>query len=240
MTPGGAPLITVVIPVHNGELYLAEAVDSALAQTYRPVEVVVVDDGSTDGTAEVAAGLGAAVRYVHQPNRGPGGAMNRGVALARGEYVAFLSADDVWAPEKLAGQMAALVAEPSLDLVFGHVQHFLSPELDDEVARTLHCPPDPMPACSAGTLLTRLETFRRVGNFDEQWRVGEFFDWYARARDLGLRMHVLPAVVSRRRVHGANLSHRTNAPATGYARVLKATLDRRRRQAGSERSGSCD
>jgi glycosyltransferase involved in cell wall biosynthesis len=123
MTTTPRPSISVVIPVHNGELYLAEAVDSALAQTHRPAEVVVVDDGSTDGTAEVAAGLGAAVRYVHQRNRGPGGAMNRGVALARGEYVAFLSADDVWEPEKLAGQMAALVADPSLDLVFGHVQH---------------------------------------------------------------------------------------------------------------------
>jgi hypothetical protein len=77
-----------------------------------------------------------------------------------------------------------------------------------------------------------------VGNFDEQWRVGEFFDWYARARDLGLRERVLPAVVSRRRVHGGNLSHRTDAPATGYARVLKATLDRRRRQAGADGSAS--
>ena len=120
--------------------------------------------------------------------------------------------------------------QPEIDLVFGHVQHFLSPELDETVARSLRCPPDPMPSCSAGTMFTRATTFGRVGPFDERFRVGEFFDWYARAADLGLVASILPQVVSMRRVHGANLSLRERAPQTGYARVLKATLDRRRSQ----------
>lgn len=228
MIPSSAPLVTVVIPVYDGALYLGEAIESVLAQTYRPVEVVVVDDGSTDSTPAVAQRFGDAVRYTCQDNAGPAAAMNRGLGLAAGDYIAFLSADDLWVPEKLAWQMAAAVPEGEADLVFGHVLHFLSPELTEDVARTLRCPPDPMPARSAGTLLARLATFRRVGLFDERWRTGEFFDWYGRAADLGLQAHILAQVVSRRRVHAANHSYRSRAPQTGYAKVLKATLDRRR------------
>lgn len=218
--------VTVVIPVHNGEAYLRDAVESVLAQTQGQPEIVVVDDGSTDGTARVAEGFGDALRYVRQPNGGPGSAMNRGAALAQGEHLAFLSADDVWVPEKLSWQLAAM-REDDADLVFGHVQHFLSPELDQRQAAALSCPAEPMPATSAGTMLTRLETFRRVGPFDDRWRVGEFMDWYSRATELGLGTLVLPEVVSRRRVHGGNHSLRSRAP-QGYAAILKANLDRRR------------
>ena len=228
------PRVSVVIPVHNGERYLAAAIESVLAQRSPAHEIVVVDDGSTDGTPGVVSGFGEAVRYVHQDNAGPGAAMNRGAGMAEGDHIGFLSADDLWTPEKLALQLAALRDEPEADLVFGHVQHFLSPELDPETAAGLHCPPDPMPATSAGTLLTRLETFCRVGGFDQSYRVGEFFDWYARANDLGLTTRILPDVVSRRRVHGDNHSRRSRAPETGYARVLKANLDRRRAAAKRE------
>jgi glycosyltransferase involved in cell wall biosynthesis len=223
------PLITTVIPVYNGESYLGEAIESVLTQTHCPVELIVVDDGSTDDTSAVAARFGNDVRYVSQPNGGPAAAMNRGLALARGDYISFLSADDVWVSEKLTWQLAAATEQPEVELFFGHVQHFLSPELDPALALRLRCPRDPMPANSAGTLLTRTATFDRVGQFDTRWRVGEFFDWYSRALDLGLRSSVLPQVVSRRRVHAANHTYRTRAPTAGYAQVLKATLDRRRR-----------
>jgi glycosyltransferase involved in cell wall biosynthesis len=222
--------VTVVIPVHNGEAYLGDAVESVLAQTQGRPEIVVVDDGSTDGTARVAEGFGDALLYITQPNGGPASAMNRGAAQARGEYLSFLSADDVWAPEKLARQLAAL-RESDADLVFGHVEHFLSPELDPGEAAALSCPAEPMPATSAGTMLTRLETFRRVGPFDDRLRVGEFMDWYSRATEAGLEALVLPEVVSRRRVHGGNHSLRSRAPQS-YAAILKANLDRRRAAAG--------
>ncbi len=221
-----APLVTVVIPVHDGERYLPEAVASVLGQTHSAVQVIVVDDGSTDGTAAAAAAFGDAVEYVHQENAGPAAAMNRGAGRAGGELISFLSADDVWVPEKLALQLAALRAGGP-DLVFGHVRHFLSPELDAAAAARLRCPPEPMPATSAGTLLTRLDTFWRVGPFDEGYRVGEFLDWYSRAGDLGLTTLILPGVVSHRRVHGANHSLRERAPAS-YAQILKANLERRR------------
>jgi glycosyltransferase involved in cell wall biosynthesis len=217
----------VVIPVFNGERYLAEAIESVLAQTLPVFELIVVDDGSSDRTAEIARGFGKAVRYECQSNAGPAAAMNRGVALAAGPLVAFLSADDLWMPDKLAWQTAVLAEDHAVDMVFGHAQQFFSPELDEATRRTLRCPADPMPACAAGTLLTARDTFLRVGAFDERWRAGEFMDWYARATDLGLRDVLLPAVVLRRRVHGANHSTRTANLGATYARVLKATLDRR-------------
>jgi glycosyltransferase involved in cell wall biosynthesis len=230
---GSAVSVSVVIPAYNAGRYLAEAVASALEQTRSPAEVIVVDDGSTDDTAAVAEGFGPTVRLVRQANVGPAAAMNAGTVLATGTHLAFLSADDRWAPNKLELQLARLDDDPTLDLVFGHVAHFLSPDLDPEVASGLHCPDHPMPAKSAGTMLIRRATFDRVGPFETSFRTGEFFDWFARATDLGLRHEVLPEVVSHRRVHRTNHSRVERAPQTGYAKVLKAMIDRRRAQDGN-------
>lgn len=116
------PLISCIVPVFNGERYLWEALESIFAQTYRPIEVLVVDDGSTDGTGAVAASYGSRLRYLWQPNAGPAAARNRGLEAARGEFVAFLDADDLWHPEKLARQMARFAARPGLDGSVAHVQ----------------------------------------------------------------------------------------------------------------------
>jgi glycosyltransferase involved in cell wall biosynthesis len=225
--------ISVIIPVYNGAAYLAEAVESARAQTLAPRRIVLVDDGSTDATPEVAARLQAdgrapAVEYVRQANGGPAAALNRGVAMVADGYVAFLDADDVWLPDKLRLQLDALAG--GADLAFGHVQNFISPELDPKVAATLQCPPDPMPAPIASTMLARVADFRRVGPLNEAIRIGEFLDWYGRATDLGLTVAMPPQVVARRRLHGANHSLSRGDNARDYTSVLKAMLDRRRRE----------
>jgi glycosyltransferase involved in cell wall biosynthesis len=225
--------ITVVIPVYNGALYLAEAVESVRQQS-RPVgQIVLVDDGSTDATPEIAAamcrdGCDPPVHYVRQDNAGPADAMNHGVALARSGLLAFQSADDVWMPEKIAWQLPAL--EAGADLVFGHMQNFISPELDAVTAASLQCPPDPMPGHNAGTLLSRLDTFRKIGPLDTRFRIGEFIDWYGRANDAGLASVMLPQVVCMRRLHGKNHSLSRKTEAVGYAHVVKAMLERRRGQ----------
>jgi glycosyltransferase involved in cell wall biosynthesis len=217
---------TVVIPVYNGAKYLAEAVDSVRRQAFASSEIVIVDDGSTDATAEIATGL-PGVRYVHQPHAGPAAALNHGVRLATRKFIAFLSADDVWCPDKLAVQHGALGQAPEGKLVFGHMQHFVSPEIDPGLAAKLQCPPEPMPAFSAGSLLATLDTFHSVGPFNETFKVGEFLDWYGRARDLGREIILVDEVVSMRRVHGSN--HSTKMLRTdSYGPVLKALLDRRR------------
>ncbi len=217
---------TVVIPVHNGAKYLAEAVESARRQTLGAARIVIIDDGSTDGTSEIAARFHD-VTYARQQHAGVAAALNHGVRLATDGFISFLSADDVWCPDKLALQHAALGASPEGRLVFGHMQHFISPEIAEEVAVRLYCPAEPMPAFSAGTMLATLDTVRAIGPFNENFKVGEFMDWYARARDLHREIVMLPDIVSMRRVHGANFSTEALRTKT-YVPVLKALLDRRR------------
>lgn len=106
------PEVSAVIPAYNAARYLGEAIDSALAQTFRDLEIIVIDDGSTDDTARVVARYGGSVRSISQPNRGVSSARNRGIEESRGRYVAFLDADDVWMPAKLQRQLEALRENP--------------------------------------------------------------------------------------------------------------------------------
>lgn len=220
-------LVSVIIPVYNGERYLGEAIESALAQTDEPMEIIVIDDGSTDRSADVARKSGA-VRYEFQENQGIGAARNRGVQVARGDFFAFLDADDLWTPDKLRLQMSAMERNPDLDLVFGHVQEFLSPELVESLQDQVRIADGVVPGLIPSTLLVRREAFLRTGFFETQWRMGEFAAWYARAIEHNLQQAILPDLVTRRRVHDANNGRRQGAAAIDYVRILKASLDRRR------------
>lgn len=111
------PLVSVIVPAYNAEAHLSEAIDSALAQTYPRVEVVVVDDGSTDRTRTVMAAYGDRIRAVHQENAGPAAARNAGICASRGELLGFLDADDVWLPERLDRLVSVLEATPELGMV---------------------------------------------------------------------------------------------------------------------------
>ena len=117
-------LISCIVPAYNGERYLGQTIDSILGQTYRPIEVIVVDDGSTDRTADVAAGYGAPVRLISQPNAGPAAARNTGIEAARGVFLAFLDSDDLWHEEKLERQMQRFAARPELDYCVTHIRNF--------------------------------------------------------------------------------------------------------------------
>ena len=222
------PLVSVVMPVYNGGRYLVEAVESVLAQSYRLLELILVDDGSTDGSADLACGFGTALRYEYQANAGQSAARNRGIQLARGPLLAFLDDDDYWSTGKLALQVAVLASDPSVDAVFGHVRQFVSPDLDREAAGRVRYHAEVMPGYAPGTMLIRREAFDRVGLFDPQWRVGEFVHWYARAVEAGLRTVLLPDIVLHRRVHDDNQGIKQRDQSVQYVRILKATLDRRR------------
>ena len=228
------PLISVMIGVYNAEGYLAEAIDSVFAQTYRPLELIVVDDGSTDGSADVARGYGEALTYIHQDRQGNGGARNTAVGAAKGDFFAFLDADDRFTPNKLDLQMAALEADPELDLVFGHVAEFVSPELDDEVRARLRTPEPNAPWAAPNLMLIRRDSFMRAGLFSTDLRVGVTVDWYARAMEQGLRKVVLPDVVLERRIHTSNNGIRERDSRSQYIHVLKASMDRRRRMQEAE------
>lgn len=222
------PTIGVVIPVYNGERYLAEAIESVLAQRYRPLQVLAVDDGSTDRSAAVVRRFGGAIRYVNQPHGGAGSARNRGVGLLTTEYLAFLDQDDLWMPDKLVVQSAALLEDPSVDMVFGQVEQFRSPDWHDPAGHGLYCPSGPRPGYLPSAMLVRRASFLGVGPFQSSWRVGEWAEWYIRARDGGASQVLLPQVVARRRIHGGNQGLIARAAAAEYARILKRALDRRR------------
>jgi glycosyltransferase involved in cell wall biosynthesis len=214
--------------VRNGERYLAEALDSVLAQTHPPCDIVVVDDGSTDRTVAVAERYAPRVRSVSQPAAGIGAARNRGVAQARGEGLAFLDGDDAWPVDRLERQLAAFHANPRPDLVFGHVEQFVSPDLDPSVRAGIVCPDTPQPAFLANTMLVPRTVWDRVGPFSITAVRSEFLDWLLRAREHGLREVMLEDVVLRRRIHATNHGRVRHDAVGEYAVTLKRALDRRR------------
>jgi glycosyltransferase involved in cell wall biosynthesis len=226
-----SPDISVVVPVHNGARYLAECIQSVLDQRHAALELLVVDNASTDATAEVARAF-PAVRYFHLPDKGLSRALNHGLEHCRGGFLAFLDADDLWTPNRLALQLETFARNPEVELVFGHVEQFISPELEESAKAKLGVRHTLLPGRHRGTMLIRTESFWRVGPFEPSVDYGEFLDWYMRAAEQHIRDVMLADVVTLRRVHGANLGYTERNRRVEYARVLKRGLDRRRRSSG--------
>ena len=226
-----SPLISCIVPVFNGERFLGAAIDSILAQTYSPLEVIVVDDGSTDRTANVIGSYGERVSCVRQANAGPGPARNAGIRTARGELLAFLDADDLWLPEKLARQHARFEARPELDLCVTHLQNFWEPEMAEEERRHRGGRlARPIAAYVSPTILARRTAFDRVGPFDPAIEAGWDLRWFTRARELTLCIEMLPEVLVHRRLHASNIS-RTQAKRSvdAHMRFIKQYLDGKRK-----------
>ena len=219
--PDVQPLVSIVMPVHNGQRFLAAAIDSALGQDYEPVEVIVVDDGSTDDSADIARAR-PAVRLIEQPNGGVSAARNAGLAAARGELIAFLDQDDVLMPDKLTTQVAALIAEPALDFVVGKLRIELEPGSPRPPWWNPAWNPEGEVASQLGTVLARRRAFDAIGGFDERYSIVGDADWLARAKDAGLRYRLLPQVVMTYRVHEHNNVHDR---ARMYAELLRSMRD---------------
>ena len=195
-------LISCIIPAYNGERYLREAIDGILSQTYRPLEIIVVDDGSTDGTADIIASYGGQVRYIWQPNGGLAAARNLGLGAATGEFVAFLDQDDLWHLEKLTRQMERFQARPELEMCVTHMKNFWIEGLHKEEAqfrnRRLS---EPAPGYLTQTLLARRTLFDTVGRFNTAFQHGNDTDWFARAAEQGTATELLQDVLVYRRLH---------------------------------------
>ncbi len=222
------PIISVIIPVFNGEKYLGDAIESVLSQTGFRLDLIIVDDGSIDNTAKVAESFGSLIRYHYQINAGTGAARNQGISLALGDFFAFLDADDLWTAEKMKLQWMEFEANPELDMAFSHIENFYSPELSQTEKDRIDIPVSIMPGHHAGTMLIKKEAFLRVGFFRKELQIGEFVDWYARAIELNLNSIMLPDVLVKRRIHKTNLGISRRDQRSGYVHALKAALDRRR------------
>jgi glycosyltransferase involved in cell wall biosynthesis len=202
---------------------VAEAISSALEQTRPPDEVVVVDDGSQDGTADVVRAFGAPVRVVRRPHEGVAAGRNQAMAAATGEVWALLDADDRWRTTKLERQLAVL-EERGLDAVFCQIDEFA-----EEDARAHRAPVRGVVAPIPSALLIRAEAARKVGPFDRGLTVGDWIDWWGRALQLGVRHGDVPEVLVERRLHGTNasLGHAAD-DRNEYLAVIRNRLQRAR------------
>jgi len=209
--------VAVVVPVRDGERYLEAALRSLLEQTRPPDELIVVDDGSRDGSAALAEGLG--VRVLRRPATGVAAARNAGVAATTAGLVGFLDADDLAEPRRLELQVAALA--PDVDAVLGHSVNFA-----EQGAERYRFAEGPRPGYNPGSLLIRRAAYEALGGFDESLPSGEVVDFFSRAAVL--RTSVIDEVVLRRRVHGANTTLHDPALHAGYLEAARRAIARKR------------
>jgi len=219
-------LISAIIPVYNGSGFLGAAIESAKQQVGVDMEIIVIDDGSTDGSAELAEAAG--VHVIRQPNGGVAAARNTGINAARGSFIALLDADDVWQPQKSALQMAALASQPECAICFTAYHYVLEPGttapvwFDEEKLGSTQTGPFP------STWMFPRELFERVGGFDPSYRVSEDVDWLARAYDSGARSVALPDDLLVKRIHTTNLSGAAAPHQSLIISALRASVARKR------------
>src|SRR5437588_12305135 len=210
--------VSVVMPVKDGERYMAEALDSVVAQTYAPHEIVVVDGGSADRSREIARSY-AGVNVIQQRGTGFAGAWNEGVAASGGDVLAFIDSDDLWEPTKLERQVECLRARPEVDYVITTMRFFtdvegpLPPGFRPELLDGDHV------ANMPSALAIRREAFAAVGPFRTDYTIANDIDWFARAKDQSRPSPGLPEAVKRKRGPDAKL------PATAARLIDEDILD---------------
>jgi glycosyltransferase involved in cell wall biosynthesis len=221
------PLVSVVLPVRDGERFLAEAIESVLAQTCRPLELIVVDGGSRDRSGEIARSYDG-VRYVAQAGSGLPDAFNQGIACARGTLLAFISSDDRWTVDKLQRQVDCLRQQPGLAYTIARFRFFLEPGcrlprgfnaglLDRDLVGRI---PE--------TLVARREAFEAVGRFSTAYAAAQDVEWFLRAQERATPMALVPHVLLHKRIHDRNLSSDAAVNTPALLEVLRHSLQRRR------------
>ena len=211
--------VSVIIAAYNAEAYIAEAVESVLGQTLPPDEVIVIDDGSTDGTRNVLGQFGDRITVLNQTNSGQAVAVNKALAAAQGELIGFCDADDLWTPRKLELQLALLDHQVDVEAVFGKVEQFVSPDVPDEQRERLKPAIAIMPGELKQCMLIRRAALDRAGPFDESLPATFFIAWLGRAKQNGLKSAHVDDIVVRRRLHLGN-GGRTNTDAQNRETLL--------------------
>lgn len=213
------PLISVIIPVYNGCKYLSEAIESVLCQTYPHLEIILIDDGSTDQTSTVASCYKEKVSYFYQDNQGPGLARNKGIKEAKGDYFAFLDADDLYCRSKLLSQFNFLLHFPLFDLVLSHLQ--LVKDNLDFVSYSFA-------SFSFGAALIKRKVFDQIGKCSFDFFYGEDVDWFLRVRDQGIKIGFLPQIGLLYRVHQANMTKNHACNQHYFLKALHHSIKRRK------------
>jgi glycosyltransferase involved in cell wall biosynthesis len=224
-----ASFVSIIIPAYNCERFIAEAVESVRRQEYEPSEIIIIDDGSTDGTSSCVKGLGEDIRYVYQTNKGPAAARNRGITISRGEVIAFLDADDYWPANKLKIQMERMNKNPEIEVVLGRIKCTGLLTEEDRKIR-FESADNTMISICLGSGVFRKSVFDRVGLFDESLRHYEDHDWLLRAREKDISMIILKDVTLYNRRNEYSMSRRKTRNDPSMIQILKKSLDRRRQQ----------
>jgi glycosyltransferase involved in cell wall biosynthesis len=216
------PSVSVILPVKNGALYLVESLRSVIEQDYPPLEILLFDNASTDATPEIARTF-SEVRYLrNDPELSIAATRNAGIRMARGALIGFASHDDLWSPNKLRLQAECFQRDPKLEFCVAHVRCFLDAEIDsapaglpnERIERDL-------PGWLTETLVARRRAFDLIGYFDESLRQTDDTDWLVRAQDLGVPLKMLEETLVRKRIHGGNITYRSDTRAQGAREMLE-------------------
>lgn len=223
--------VSVIIPVYNGEKFLAGAIKNVLAQNYQPSEIIVVNDGSTDNTANVAVQFKDDICYVYQTNKGASAARNKGIEIAQGNVIAFLDVDDLWSENALEILIEALANNPSAEIVQGLIQqvqlfeslHNKNDFVFEEVSKA-------HPYVLLGSAIYRKTVFDKVGLLDESLPIIHDTDWFVRAWENNISKFIVNEVTLFYCRHDQNITWGHNLIHNGFPEILKRHLDRRRQQ----------
>jgi glycosyltransferase involved in cell wall biosynthesis len=199
------PLVSVIVPVYNGARFIAEAIKSIWAQNYNPMEIIVVDDGSTDDTPNIVQSF-KGIRYIRQSNQGVAAARNTGIHNSKAQLIAFLDADDYWANDKLNVQVDCLLKHPHIGYTLGVQRNFL----EYGIERPFWLKEEHLLNEHIGflqTLVIRREIFDMVGLFNPDLRITEDVEWFSRVADASITKMVVPEAVVYRRIHDSNLGY---------------------------------
>jgi glycosyltransferase involved in cell wall biosynthesis len=214
---------SVVIPAYNAERYIDACIRSVLAQSIKPHSIFVVDDGSTDSTAIVAAKLHPCITVISTPNQGPAIATNIGIEAVKTQLIAFIDSDDLWLENKIETQLPFLTcSEFGFDAVLNRMQPFGETDAKSTHAQHSHW--------SRSTLLTSREAFRRVGPIRHMPNgYGEMIDWFSRAKDMGLKFHLIDDDLAYRRIHAQSMSYQaTRKQHADFLTIAKLALERKK------------
>ena len=218
------PLISVIIPVFNGEKYIDAAIESVLMQDYCNKEIIIIDDGSTDNTASIVKKY--PVRYCYQENKGAGAARNTGVRNAFGTHFAFLDHDDLWMPSKLTVQMQLWQTSCDDPLIFGMVEQFICSQLSPEEKNKIVLKEPILPGYAAGTIFLSKKRFYEAGFFSEEKNVGEFIAWYACAGFISAPKILASEIILKRRLHTTNMSRQNDRYSRQhFLKIIKEKLN---------------
>lgn len=223
--------ISVIIPAFNAETTLSETLDSIQDQARNADEVIVVNDGSTDDTQTVASRHPLTPLVITTGNRGAAAAINEGIHRSQGELLAFIDADDIWEPDKLALQEKSFKENPDVEIVFTHMEPFICSSVPRSSSRSLVFKSGPQPGYLIGTMLCHRNVFERLGNLDASLKTGYFIEWFDRVKMAGVSFSMIPHVLMRRRIRPGTLSQRSATQdrlASDFIEIARRSILRKR------------